>query len=84
MGNIMKFKVGDFVELLYSRYLGGDIEGNTYKIICVSTCDYLLSIPEGIRHLDYDGTNAGWWYGEEDVKLVARKDEQLLFVFMEE
>ncbi len=80
----MKYKVGDWVELLYSRALRGAIVGNTYRIIDVSPCDYLLSISEGTQHYEYDGTNAGWWYNEEEVKLVSRKDEQLLFVFMKE
>ena len=84
----MKFKVGDWVELLHSMGHGGDIVGNTYKIISIKDSNnlltILLSIPKGTKHYCYDGTNAGWWYGYGDVKLVARKDEQLLFVFMEE
>lgn len=79
----MKFKIGDYVKIIRSFGLGGDVEGHIYKIID-TRYSYLLSIPEGTKHCDYDGTNAGWWYEERYLESALQPGEQMEFAFMYE
>ena len=80
----MKHKKGDRVRLLYDMGLRGAVKGQIYTIVYVKDPYYLLSIPEGIQHYKYDGTNPGWWFTERCVEGLYKKNEQLLFPFMED
>lgn len=77
----MKYKVGDYVRLLKPFHYAGAVKGKVYKIINVKD-NYLLYIPEGIKHAYYDGTNPGWWYHENCLEPALRIGEQMEFEFM--
>ena len=81
------FKVGDKVKLLaYFSYPGLKV-GNIYTITAIglqNTGSVLLYVPEGTQHVDYDGTNPGWWILERYIELYTKIGEQLLFDFMME
>ena len=80
----MKHKKGDRVRLLYNMGCCGAMGGQIYTIVDVKDPYYLLPIPEGITHIDYDGTNPGWWFTELCVEGLYKKNEQMLFPFMED
>jgi len=81
----MEHKIGDKVKLLSRDIFEGVVSGKIYRIIDMNSAMVLLSVKEGIKHYKYDGTNAGWWYNNSDVKRVLElEDGQMLFSFMYE
>ena len=81
------FKVGDKVRLVGIARYAGLKKNDIYTIISLNPrgkLTVLLSVPEGTQHIDYDGTNPGWWIHYKSIELCIKPGEQLLFDFMNE
>lgn len=84
----MKFKVGDKVKPCNPKILGklGDVTGSIYRISCHGRFSILWNTDRcylcGSKPCNKKIKTSTCW--KDDIKLVAQKNEQLLFNFMED